>query len=111
MRQVKKALIVGADCLSYACKETCEYTYEVDDIKAFCFSQYALPLIKNCSKELNIPLHKFIYIGDKYGYTGTSSPFIALYEAVKKGDVKRGDLVDLWTVGTNWTTCHILLKY
>ena len=88
-----------------------ENNLKISDIKAFCFSQFALPIINGCIKEFNVDTNKFIYIGDKYGYTGTSSPFITLYEAIEDGKVKRGDYVVFWSVGTNWTTCAVLLKY
>jgi 3-oxoacyl-[acyl-carrier-protein] synthase III len=68
-----------------------------DDIGMFCFSQFALINIKSMRKLMNIDEDKSIYVGDKYGYTGTSSPFIALYEAIKQGKVKRGDyILDNW---------------
>lgn len=83
----------------------------LDDIKVFCFSQFALPIIDCMEKEFKVNREKFIYVGDRYGYTGTSSPFLALYTAIKEGKVKRGDYVALWSVGTNWTTCAMIIKY
>ncbi|MHC1748296.1 MAG: 3-oxoacyl-[acyl-carrier-protein] synthase III C-terminal domain-containing protein [Cellulosilyticaceae bacterium] len=85
--------------------------YELSDIKIFCSSQYAIGLIDNCASAIDISREKFIYVGDEYGYTGTSSPFIALYEAIKDHRIQRGDLINLWTVGTHWTIVNILLKY
>lgn len=83
----------------------------LNDVDTFCYSQYALALTKNISQRFNIDLNKFVYVGDKYGYTGTNSPFVALNEAVKNGTVKRGDLVNLWSIGTFWTSCGILMRY
>lgn len=85
--------------------------YTLEDIKLVCSSQYALGLVENCSKALDVPRDKFIYIGNEYGYTGTSSPFIALYEAIKENRIQRGDLINMWTVGTHWTIVSILMKY
>ena len=83
----------------------------ISDIKHFCPSQYAKPLITNIAKTLNVDEDKFIYVGDKYAYTGTTCPFMALYEGVKSGKIKRGDLVSIWTAGTFWTSCAIYMKY
>lgn len=83
----------------------------ISQIKAFCFSQFALSSLKACAAALGVSEEKFIYIGDEYGYTGTSSPFLALYEGIKRGQIQRGDYVILWTIGINWTTCATLLKY
>lgn len=83
----------------------------IDQIDTFCFSQFAMTLVNGCINEIGIPKEKMIYIGDKYGYTGTSSPFVALYEAIKSNRVKRGDYVLFWSVGTNWATDAILLRF
>lgn len=82
---------------------------DAKNISKFCISQYAYPIIQGSAKSLNRPEDDFIYIGNKYGYTGTSSPFIALYEGLNSGDIKQGDTICLWSVGINWTTCAILL--
>lgn len=84
---------------------------KLEDIKSYCFSQYAKVFNEVGSEKLGVDINKFIYIGDKYGYTGTSSPFIALYEGIKTGKIKRGDLVCLWSVGTHWTICTMLIRY
>ena len=83
----------------------------LDQISAFCFSQFAMTLVNGCIEAIGIPKEKMIYIGDKYGYTGTSSPFVALYEAIKNNKVKRGEYILFWSVGTNWATDVILLKF
>lgn len=85
--------------------------FELSDINSFCYSQYAKSMLTACADVLNAPIEKFIYIGDKYGYTGVSSPFIALYEGIKAGKIKRGDLVDMWTIGVYWSAVNVLLRY
>lgn len=82
-----------------------------DDLNACCFSQFSLSNILKFQAELNIPNEKMIYIGDKFGYTGTSSPFIALHEGIKTGQIKRGDNVLFWTVGTGNLLIAMLFKY
>lgn len=82
-----------------------------DDVSMFCFSQFALINIKAIRELINIDEDKSIYIGDKYGYTGTTSPFIALYEAVQQGKVKRGDYIVFWTIGSGSESVVMLYKY
>ncbi|MBU3142659.1 3-oxoacyl-[acyl-carrier-protein] synthase III C-terminal domain-containing protein [Clostridium sp. CF012] len=84
---------------------------KMEDINSYCFSQYAKVFQTLGSEKLGVNINKFIYIGDVYGYTGTTSPFIALYEGIKTGKIKRGDLVCLWSVGTHWTICTMLIRY
>lgn len=82
-----------------------------NDISMFCLSQLALKNIKKIRELMNIDEGKSIYIGDKYGYTGTSSPFIALYESIKQGKIKRGDYVVFWTFGAGSQSIVMLYKY
>jgi 3-oxoacyl-[acyl-carrier-protein] synthase-3 len=56
-------------------------------------------------------MDKIIYIGDKYGYTGTTSPLISLYEGIQQGRIKRGDTVLFWTVGAGHQFIVMLFKY
>lgn len=81
-----------------------------DDISMFCFTQYAYQNFKTFRSVLNIGEEKSLYIGDEYGYTGTSSPFIVLYESMKRGLVKKGDYVVIWTVSAGSERITLLLK-
>lgn len=88
-----------------------ENNLTISDISHFCLSQFCYSNIEYIREHLNISPDKSIFVGDTYGYTGTSSPFIVFYEALKQGKIKRGDYVILWTVGAG--TLHIasLIKY
>jgi 3-oxoacyl-[acyl-carrier-protein] synthase-3 len=54
---------------------------------------------------------KFKYIGDIYGYTACTSPFIAFYDSIEKGDIQRGDLIIIWSIGAGYSEKGIILKY
>lgn len=84
---------------------------KVEDISMFCFSQFAYKNIELIRQNLNIPEEKSIYIGDEYGYTCTSSPFIVLNRAIEEDKVKRGDYVMFWTVGAGSQSVALLIKY
>lgn len=45
------------------------------------------------------------------GYSGTTSPFLVLYEAIQKEQIKRGDLVVMWTLGMGSDDICTLFKY
>lgn len=81
-----------------------------DDISMFCFSQYVYKNIELFRSILQISEEKSLYIGDEYGYTGTSSPFIVLYESLQRGLVKKGDYVVIWTVSAGSERITLLLK-
>lgn len=85
-----------------------------DDIALQCYSQYALASLVEIENDLKEQGHKVSnmkFVADKYGYTGTTSPFMALYEAINAGEIKRGDLINIWTIGITWSACHILIRY
>lgn len=84
---------------------------KIDDISMFLLSQYAVINIQEIRESLGIKEERCIYIGDEYGYTGTTSPFIALYEADKRGLIKRGDYYIMWTIGAGREHIGVLCKY
>lgn len=83
----------------------------IDDISLVCASQYAYGNIEVIRKKFELDKIRVPYIGDVYGYTGTSSPFIALYESLKDGKVKRGDYILFWTFGAGAEGMTMLIQY
>ncbi|MGE7660380.1 ketoacyl-ACP synthase III [Peribacillus sp. NPDC097197] len=84
---------------------------KVSDIKSYCFSQFALGNILKIQENLKIEDKQITYVGDRFGYTGTSSPFIAFHEAIETDQIQRGDYVLFWTVGAGFELIAILFKY
>lgn len=88
-----------------------ENNLTMNDISCFGVTQYAQGIGQGCIQVFGVEPEKIPYVGDRYGYTGTTSPLLALHSSLKEGKVKRGDYIGLWSVGTNWTTCSMVLKY
>lgn len=88
-----------------------DHSLSVDDISMFCFSQFAYSNIAKIREIMNIAESNSLYVGDTYGYTGTTSPFIVLYEAIKNNKVKRGDYIMFWTIAAGVSHMSLLLKY
>lgn len=82
----------------------------LEDIKRFFISQVTLSLSRVLAEQLCVSTEKFEYVGDRYGYTGVSSPFIALKHAIENGSIQRGDWFVLWSVGAGSTSCVLLGK-
>lgn len=82
-----------------------------DSIKAACFSQLSLPNIRAVSDKIGIDSDAAVYIGDEFGYTSTSSPFVALHKAVSTKKIGRGDKVLFWTVGAGWQNVAFVIEY
>jgi 3-oxoacyl-[acyl-carrier-protein] synthase-3 len=81
------------------------------DIKKYFISQVCRESIVLVAAAMEEDLNKFEYIGDRYGYTGTSSPLIALNQAIENGKLNRGDDIVFWSVGTGYISCALLWKY
>lgn len=82
-----------------------------EDISAFCFSQFLWKNIQILRNDVGIPEEKSIYVGDVYGYTGVTSPFLALNKAIKEKRVKHGDYVIFWTIGAGMQHLIMLIRY
>lgn len=81
------------------------------DVKQYFLSQFAKKNIDIICDQLHENISKFKFIGDEFGYTGTSSPFIALAKSIEEGDIERGDVVIFWSVGAGITSCNVLFRY
>ena len=81
-----------------------------NDIDWMCPSQFTVELINKLNDNCNIQKDKTIYIGDTYGYTGTTSPFIALYEGIKQGKIKENELVLLTSFALGATINSTIIK-
>lgn len=91
-----------------------EYDFSINEIKYFLLSQYSKQFLAETASELNVENdpEKFIYIGDKYGYTGTSSPIFALNEALHNNQkVASGSKAVLCSVGAGVAMCSLLYEF
>lgn len=87
------------------------HNIQIDDITGFCLSQFSYKNVQTLRRELNISEEKSDFVGKRYGYTGTTSPFIVLYEMLKDKKIVRGDYVLFWTVGAGMQHTVLLIKY
>ncbi|WP_459480347.1 3-oxoacyl-ACP synthase III family protein [Clostridium saccharoperbutylacetonicum] len=87
-----------------------KHNLSVNDIDWYCGSQFTISFFDGIREACGIPKEKGIYVGDKYGYTGTSSPFFSYTQGVVDGKIKKGDLVFFTTVGVGHTICSMLVR-
>ncbi|NGZ74336.1 ketoacyl-ACP synthase III [Saccharibacillus alkalitolerans] len=81
------------------------------DVNSYCLSQFSLENVLKIQRQFGLNDEQMVYVGDRFGYTGTSSPFIALHEAVESGRVNRGDYVLFWSIGSGFQLVAMLFKY
>lgn len=89
----------------------CRNNLTTNDIKKYFLSQFSKKSIAKMCDQLGEDIKKFAYIGDEFGYTGTTSPLLAFAKTVEEGELKKGDYVLFWTVGSGFTCKCILYRY
>ena len=82
-----------------------------EDIAMFCVTQLSTANIEMIKAAFDLPAEKIPQISLQRGYTGTTSPFMVLNDQVNKGNVKRGDYVLFWTIGSGLQSITALIKY
>ena len=83
----------------------------VNDINHLIFSQFTIPDARLTLEKLDIDKNRTTYIGDEFGYTGTTSPIIALDRALKSEKIKKGDYVTLASMGSGSVVTVLLFKF
>lgn len=81
------------------------------DIKKYFLSQFAWKSIQGVCKDLEEDIEKFVFVGDEFGYTGTTSPMLAYAKALENEALEIGDYVVFWTVGAGTTCVCLLYQY
>lgn len=87
-----------------------EHRIVKDDVSKYFLSQLNIGAISRIAEDLDESFSKFTYIGDEYGYTGTTSPFLALYHSIKDGTISKGETFVMWSVGSGITSCAVLAR-
>lgn len=85
--------------------------YEVDDLDMLITNQVDKSSIEETLRRLDLPLEKTHLVMDKFGYSGSASGFMALYDALEQGKVERGDLIIFCTSGAGFVLGTTLFRY
>lgn len=85
--------------------------HKVEDLNLVLLNQVELNVVKETLKNLNLSLEKTHWIADKYGYAGSASALMALYDAIELGKIKSGDLVIFCTSGAGFVVSSALFRW
>jgi len=83
------------------CLDKCNLT--VDDIAMLISHQMNARIIESAAKRLNLPNERVFVNINEYGNTSAASVPIAFDECVRRGNIKRGDIVILVSFGAGLT--------
>lgn len=82
--------------------------FMMEQARMIFFSQFSEPAIKKVAAALAYPAEQFKYIGDRYAYTGTTSPLLAYYHAISAGEIAPEDVLVFCSVGSGLTAASVL---
>ncbi len=81
------------------------------DVDHLIFSQFSRAAIHDTSEKMGFSLDKTTFIGDQYGYTGSSSPVIALKHALEDKKIVPGSKVVLISIGSGYNISAVLYQF
>ena len=85
--------------------------YQVQDVDLFVPHQANVRIINTAARWLEAPISKFSITIDRYGNTVAASIPLCLYEEVRAGRLKKGDVVVLTSFGSGLTWASALLRW
>jgi 3-oxoacyl-[acyl-carrier-protein] synthase-3 len=83
----------------------------IEDVNWIVPHQANQRIIEGVAKQLDLPMEKVIINLDRYGNTSAATVPVALDEAIKSGQIKRGDLVLITVFGAGLTSGATLMRY
>ena len=86
-------------------------TNQGDDIDIIIPHQANIRIIEATARRLKIPMAKVAVNIDRYGNTSAATIPIALDEAVRRGRIKRGDLILLDAFGAGFTWGSVVIRW
>lgn len=84
---------------------------KIKDIDHILLTQINKWVIEEVMKIFELPMEKTTCAMDKYGYTGSACLPIALYEAIKEGKIKKGDILVFVGSGVGLSVATAVFKW
>ena len=85
--------------------------YEPRDLKLVLMNQVELPAVQATLEELGLSPEHTHWVADRFGYAGSASVFMALYDALEQGKLSPGDLVAFCTSGAGFVLSTALFRW
>jgi 3-oxoacyl-[acyl-carrier-protein] synthase-3 len=83
----------------------------INDVNMIVPHQPSINILKTIANDLGIPMSKIKTVMDKYGNIAGASVPIALDDAFKNNEIKKGDTIVLTAIGSGWTWGSTILKW
>jgi 3-oxoacyl-[acyl-carrier-protein] synthase-3 len=86
------------------------YNLTSKNLDYLCCSQFTKSTGEQVADGLGIPASKIVYVGDRYGYTGVSSPLMAYMDALEDGRIVSNNLIGFTTLGLGGQVVSMLYR-
>ncbi|GAA0126001.1 ketoacyl-ACP synthase III [Clostridium sp. ATCC 25772] len=88
-----------------------DYNYETKDVTHYLMSQFSRADIELTVTKLGTDMGKAIFVGNRYGYTGCTSPIMALEDKLNEEHFNKDDLIVFCSVASGYSICALLYKW
>lgn len=88
-----------------------EHEYEPNDVSHYFMSQFSRADLELTLEKLGSDISKATFVGNKYGYTGCTSPIMALDDRLKYHKFNKDDLVIFCSVASGYSIGTLLYKW
>jgi len=82
-----------------------------DELKLVLMNQVELGTVTATLEKLGLSMEKTHWVADRFGYAGSASVFMALYDALEQGRIVSGDLVAFCTSGAGFVLSTALFRW
>lgn len=88
-----------------------DYNYKPMDVSEYFMSQFSKADLELTMKRLGVSMEDTMYIGDKYGYTGCTSPIMALVDRLNSEKFNRDEIIIFCSVASGYSMTALLYKW
>jgi len=84
---------------------------EPEDLKLVLMNQVELGAVRATLEAVGLSMERTHWVADRFGYAGSASVFMALYDALERGLIESGDLVAFCTSGAGFVLSTALFRW
>ncbi len=88
-----------------------DYDYIPENVSHYFMSQFSKADLELTMTSLGTDMKDSIYIGNKYGYTGCTSPIMALDDRLKSEKFNKDEIIIFCSVASGYTMTALLYKW
>ena len=88
-----------------------DYDYKPRQVSGYFMSQFSKADLNLTMERLGADLSQAVYIGDQYGYTGCTSPVMALDDKLQTDRFQKDDIIIFCSVASGYSMTALLYKW